>query len=78
MPIPNSGVARSLARLIVDELRRARSQFRPSGELHVFAAIPVGLAVLIGQLTNTLGPITVYEHVESGNVGTYTPGVRLT
>ena len=58
-----------LGRRIIDEIRAARTKYRPRGEVHVFAAIPTGLAVLIGQMSNTLGAMNVYEHVEDGAVG---------
>lgn len=44
---------------------------------HLFLACPVGLAVLIGQLVNALGPVVLYEHDDSDAIGTYRREVRL-
>jgi len=42
-----------------------------------FMAAPAWLAVLLGQLLNAVGPITVYEHIDADAVGSYRPEVRL-
>ena len=34
-------------------------------------AVPAGLAMLIGQLLNTLGPVQTYEHISTEGVGVY-------
>jgi hypothetical protein len=36
-------------------------------------ALPAGLAMLIGQLLNTLGPVQTYEHISTEGVGVYVP-----
>jgi hypothetical protein len=46
-----------------------------SRELHLFISAPVALAVLIGQLLNTWGPITVYE--ESSGAHPYAPSLTI-
>ena len=34
-------------------------------------AVPAGLAMLIGQLLNTLGPVQTYEHIQVDAMGVY-------
>jgi hypothetical protein len=36
-------------------------------------AVPAGLAMLIGQLLNILGPVQTYEHISTEGVGVYVP-----
>lgn len=36
-------------------------------------AVPAGLAMLIGQLLNTLGPVQTYEHISTEGAGVYVP-----
>jgi len=60
-------------RLALDEMRTTWGLV--GGDLHLFMAGPVGLAVLIGQLLNTWGPITVYE--QSDDSEGYAPGLAF-
>ena len=46
-----------VANLVVDAARAARSQYQVTGSVHLFMAVPAGLAMLIGQLLNTLGNV---------------------
>jgi len=69
--IPTPGQAVDLANLIVREARRVRIQSHSTGIFHLFIAAPVGLAVLMGQLLNTLGPVQTYEHIPTDMVGVY-------
>lgn len=73
----SAGQALRFAQGTVEAVRAAREKLRPKGAVHIFMAVPVGLAFLIGQLSNTLGPIRVYEHDESDAVGCYVPGPLL-
>ena len=41
-------------------------------------AVPVGLAMLIGQLLNTFGEIQTYEHLPINGVGRYREAVLIT
>jgi len=75
-PIENPGQAIDIVERTIEEIRRARELYRPAS-IHLFGAIPVGLAVLLGQRLNTLGPVHTYEHVEDDTVGTYCPEVLL-
>lgn len=74
--IVSSGQAAAMAELIITEVRRARCAY-PAESVHLFAAIPLGLTVLLGQKLNTLGPIQTYEHQETDSVGRYRPELLL-
>lgn len=74
--VETPGQAMDVVERTIEEVRRARELYWPSS-IHVFAAIPVGLAVLLGQRLNTLGPVQTYEHVEDDTVGRYRPEVLL-
>jgi len=75
-PLTAAGAAQ-LASEVALAIREARSEYIGIKEIHLFLAAPVGLAVMLGQLLNALGPITVYEHVDDDAVGWYRPEVRL-
>ena len=62
---------------IAEALRHARDTLQPRGTVHLFLAVPAGLAVLIDQTLNTFGPIQTYEHVGTDAVGMYQPAVLL-
>ncbi len=66
-----------LANQIVAAIRSARTTYLSGGTIHIFFAGPVGLAVLIGQLMNTLGRIQTYEHIPDGAVGHYRKAALL-
>lgn len=71
------GGAVDLANEIADAVRRARTEFQGVRTIHLFLACPVGLAVMIGQLLNAVGPITVYEHVDEDALGHYRPEIQI-
>jgi hypothetical protein len=71
------GQARDVVQVVVKGLRRARDVLQPRGALHVFLAVPAGLAMMIGQMLNTFGPVQTYELVGTDNVGVYQPAARL-
>jgi hypothetical protein len=48
------------------------------GTVHLFMAVPVGLAMLIGQGLNTFGDVQTYEHIPVDGVGCYRPAARVT
>jgi hypothetical protein len=56
-----------------EELLTAGARYRPS-RIHWFAAVPVGLAMLLGQRLNTLPPSQWYEHLEGSR---YVPSALL-
>lgn len=67
----SSGEAVDVAHRVMEAARIARHRFPVHGRLHLFMAVPVGLAVLIGQLLNTLGPVQTYEHIPESVTGHY-------
>lgn len=75
--LSGSGQARDIAEIVIAAIRDARLKYRPTGFVHLFAAVPVGLAMMIGQKLNTLGPVQTYEHLQTDVVGRYHPAVLL-
>jgi hypothetical protein len=75
--IETPGKAVDIVRVIAEGLREARDTLQPRGTVHLFLAVPAGLAVMIGQTLNTFGPIQTYEHVGIDAVGVYQPAALL-
>jgi hypothetical protein len=71
------GEAADIAYVVQDALRTARREYGNVGTVHLFLAVPAGLAFLIGQLLNTFGTIQTYEHVGSDGSGAYRPAALL-
>jgi hypothetical protein len=71
------GEAADVAHIVEDGLRAARREYGDVGTVHVFAAVPAGLAVLIGQTLNTFGTVQTYEHVGTDGSGLYRPAALL-
>ena len=69
--LESPGEALDVAQLTIEGARAARSMFGIRGRVHLFMAVPAGLAMMIGQLLNTLGPIQTYEHIPVDATGTY-------
>ena len=75
--LSNTGQAADLVARIIKEIRKARTQFQTRGVVHLFMAVPAGIAMMLGQGLNTLGRVQTYEHHPSGAVGEYRPAVLL-
>ena len=71
------GEAVSIAYRLIEGIRKARDEYRAQGAVHLFMAVPVGLAMLVGQLLNTFGPVQLSEHEPTDSVGLYRPSVRI-
>ncbi|MCC6678241.1 MAG: SAVED domain-containing protein [Phycisphaerales bacterium] len=72
------GRAAGAARFIGDQLRLARQHYPVVDRIHLFFSGPVGLAMMVGQQLNAVGPVHTYEHnQENGGVGVYEPAVVL-
>ena len=71
------GEALDVAQLTIESAREARHRFGIRGKVHLFMAVPAGLAMLIGQLSNTLGPVQTYEHIQTDATGMYEPAALL-
>jgi hypothetical protein len=69
--------AADVALIVQEGLRQVRRQYGNIGTVHLFMAVPAGLAVLIGQLLNTFGDVQTYEHVGIGGSGRYMPAALL-
>lgn len=71
------GQATDIANVVLEAIRNARQNHRPLGTVHLFMAVPVGLAMLIGQLLNTFGRVQTYEHISTDAVGIYRQAALL-
>ena len=71
------GQALDVAEKTVAAVRNARHEYGITGRVHLFAAIPAGLSMLMGQMLNTLGPVQTYEHIQSDATGCYNPAALL-
>lgn len=71
------GQAAHVASMVEQSIREARRTYRDIQRTHLFLGGPAGLALMIGQLSNTLGPLHTYEHVDDDTVGIYRPAARL-
>ena len=73
----SAGDALDVAQRTINAARAARQQYQIRGRVHLFMAVPAGLAMLIGQLLNTLGPVQTYEHMPVDSIGRYEPAAEL-
>ncbi len=64
--ITEPGQATTIARRTIEAILEAKGSFGPLPQIHWFAAVPVGLAMLLGQLFNTLPSNQMYEYLEEG------------
>lgn len=77
-PGPDAVVDGGHARWLADALAREVRELvvaDPPRRLHVFAACPVGLMLLIGQRADVWGPTTVYEFSFEDGSRSYVPGM---
>jgi hypothetical protein len=75
--IDTPGQAVDVAQIVIEAVRDARREYSPLNRVHLFAAVPVGVGAMIGQLLNTLGDVQTYEHIPVDLVGRYHPAVAL-
>ena len=75
--ISSSGEAADIAYIVQEGMRTARRDYGDIGTVHLFMAVPAGLAVLVGQLLNTFGSVQTYEHVTVDGSGQYRPAALL-
>jgi hypothetical protein len=75
--IHSPGEAIDIIRVIAQALRLARDNFQPRGKIHLFLAVPAGLAMMLGQTLNTFGQIQTYEHMGTDAVGMYQSAALL-
>lgn len=72
----DAGQARDLACRAVDAIRAAAGELSARGTVHLFLAVPAGVAFMIGQQLNTLGRVRTYEHDPSAPAP-YLPAATL-
>ena len=70
------GQAQDVARIVIEGIEEARTTLKIE-KVHLFMAVPVGLAFMIGQLLNALGVIQTYELVSEGATGFYRSAASL-
>jgi SMODS-associated and fused to various effectors sensor domain len=75
--ITTPGQAVDVAHTVIEAIRAARRDFRPIMSIHLFAAVPLGVAMMVGQLLNTFGPVQTYEHIPVDGTGIYKPAALL-
>lgn len=75
-PTLDAGAARSCADRIFEALREARRRTGVVGTLHIFGAMPIGLAMLVGRRLNTFGEVQTYEYI-AGEPVPYQPSIRF-
>ena len=68
---PSPTQATDIALTVQEGIRKVRFDYGNIGTVHLFMAAPAGLAVLVGQLLNTLGAVQTYEHVSNDGSGSY-------
>ena len=76
-PLPHRldcSTAVDVAEITVAAIREARVQYPNLRKTHLFIAGPLALAMLTGQLLNTVGPVQTYEHIPDGGSGRYERG----
>ena len=72
------GEAMDIASVVRDAVLAAKREYPDAGGLHIFMAVPAGAAFLIGQLSNTFGPIQLYELDQTtAAIGTYRPSAKI-
>jgi len=76
--LASSGEAVDLVDKILRAVKAAQATYRDAQCTHLFLAVPAGVALMLGQLANTLGPLQTYEHIPLDALGRYRPAVRLT
>jgi hypothetical protein len=74
--IQSPGQALDIVEIAVEAIRAARREY-PVSAIHLFPSIPGGIAFLLGQRLNTLGPVQTYEVREPDSIGKYRPEVLL-
>lgn len=75
--LSTAGHATDLAQRLTVQIHETRRQWRDIRRIHLFLAGPAGLAMLLGQLANGLGPIQTYEHLPDDAIGRYEPAALV-
>jgi hypothetical protein len=75
--INSPGEATQAALAVQEGMRMARREYGNISTVHLFMAVPAGLAMLIGQLLNTFGSVQTYEHIGIDGSGEYRAAALL-
>lgn len=75
--LASSGEAKDLALLVRSSLVEARAALGEPRCIHLFASVPSGLALMIGQVLNTFSAVQTYQFLPSPAGSRYLPSVRL-
>jgi hypothetical protein len=75
--LEKAGQAADLAYLIQREIRAALREYPEILRLHLFMAVPLGLAMMVGQLLNNVNAAQTYEMVPSEAGKRYRPAALL-
>jgi hypothetical protein len=75
--INTPGQAVDIANTVQEAMRELRRQYGKVGTVHLFAAIPAGLGMLIGQLLSTFSAVQTYEHLPIDETEIYRPAALL-
>jgi hypothetical protein len=75
--LENAGQAADLAYLVQKEIRGALREYSEIVCIHLFMAVPAGLAMMIGQLLNNVNAVQTYEMVPTDSGKRYRPAALL-
>lgn len=75
--IHTPGPAKDIAYVVRRAIISARNRHPEIRRTHLFMSVPAGLAMMIGQLMNTCGPIQTYEFSPDNHECPYQPSVLL-
>jgi SMODS-associated and fused to various effectors sensor domain len=75
--LENAGQAADLADLIQREVRKAVGEYPEIVCVHLFMAVPAGLAMMIGQLLNNVNAVQTYEMVSTDSGKRHRPAALL-
>jgi hypothetical protein len=75
--LADAGEALGAAHFIIDQIRTAKAELGGIRTIHLFLAVPAGVAMMVGQLLNGLPEVQLYEHVPGASPGPYRPAIKL-
>jgi hypothetical protein len=75
--VVSAGQAVDVARTVIESIKEARREYPEIDRIHLLMAVPAGIAMMVGQLINTLGAIQTYELVGPRTTGQYRPATLL-
>ena len=75
--LESAGQAADLAYLIQREVRAALREYPEIVRVHLFMAVPAGLAMMTGQLLNNVNAVQTYEMVPTDSGKRYRPAALL-